>query len=158
MPTEDVTIFAIDLDWCSSGLWIYRQGDKRWGNIDYESVDMPQWLVSRFDFWTDWYNRKDPRNFDMRQDESDEFAAYGFSLAIDLCRHLTETFEETFEVRNGRTRKVSLHQDALESPAPERHLRSLPRPNLAQIVPKSRYLKPPEVLMVAKEDAPTSNT
>ena len=146
MPTEDLTIFAIDLDWCSSGLWRYEQSDNRWCVLGYESVDMPEWLVARFDFWTDWYNRKEPRRFEMSADESEQFAAYGFSLAIDLCRHLTETFVDNFEVRYGRTRKVSLHQDALDSPLPERHLRSLPRPNLAQTLPKSRYLKPPEFL------------
>ena len=158
MPTADFTIFAIDLDWCSSGLWMYRQGDKRWVNLDYESVEMPEWLEARFDFWTDWYNRKDPRRSSMTPDESEQFEAYGFSLAIDLCRHLTENFEESFEVRHGRTRKVSLHQDALDTPVPERHMRSLPRPNLTQIVPKSRYLKPTEVLKADEENSPTPNT
>ena len=146
MPNEDVTIFAIDLDWCSSGLWMYEQGNDHWSMLGYECVDMPEWLVARFDFWTDWYNRKEPRHFEMSQDESEQFDAYGFSLALDLCRHLTETCTETFEVRYGRTRKVPLHQDAIGHHLPERHLRSLPRPNLAQVLPKSRYLKPPDVL------------
>lgn len=141
MVTEDTLILAVELDWCSSGLWKYERKNDRWFNLSYESVEMPDWLVARFDFWTSWMNRKDPVNDTMSKDESILFGAYGLSLALDLRRHVTETYEEPIEVRYGRQRVVHLPADAAGDSESKRKPRPLPRPMLERIIPKSDYLE-----------------
>lgn len=146
MPSEDKLIIAVDLDWCSSGLWKYEVENDRWRNLSYESVEMPEWLVARFDFWTSWMNRTDPMSDRMSKDESILFGAYGLSLALDLRRHLTEIFDEPIELRYGRQRVVPLPADAAGNAAMQRQPRALPRPMLDKIIPQSVYLKKPDEL------------
>jgi len=116
MKTIHRTIICVDLDWGSSGIWIFNKDRNSWANWNYEALALPEWLVFRFRFWTDWYNRKVPEDYRMFDDEEEMFNAYQLALAIDLRRHLDTTKPGEFEVRSGRKRVVELPDDAKDPP------------------------------------------
>ena len=72
----------VDIDWGSSGLWMCTKRGYR--NENYRRHHLPKWLVTRFRYWTAWYNSHSPWN-DEKIDYS-LFQAYGRSLAVDLKR------------------------------------------------------------------------
>lgn len=83
--------FRVDIDWASSGVWETSRPcevDGMGGNIDYEELELPDWLLNRFIFWEHWHSCADshcdlPIDFDW-----ESFSAYGRSLAVDLKYHL----------------------------------------------------------------------
>jgi hypothetical protein len=80
-------ILIVDTDWSSTGIWI-RESDGIKRNMGYERLNLPPWLVARFEYWTWWYNRWEAWTTGADEREPDEilFEAYGYSLAIDLKR------------------------------------------------------------------------
>lgn len=116
MKPDHRTIICVDLDWGSSGIWILNNDRKSWANWRYEALALPDWLVSRFKFWTDWYNRKMPETYRMTDDEDEMFKAYQLSLATDLRRFLDQTKPGQYQVRSGRKRIVELPEDAKDPP------------------------------------------
>lgn len=89
----DKGILVVDIDWSSTGIWI-RESNGRHANLPYDSLDLPPWLVARFEYWTWWYNRSAPWRSDARDRDPDNvlFGAYGFSLAVDLKRVVGDRF------------------------------------------------------------------
>jgi len=76
-------------DWCSTGIWVIDEPMQKTAgaNADYEDYDLPDWLVARFDYWTDWWNSWEP--WQTRDAEEDYLMdAYVLSLAMDLKRVL----------------------------------------------------------------------
>ncbi len=82
------------LDWCSTGIWAidtpFQQAAG--ANVSYESLNLPSWLIDRFNLWTDWYNEWEPWNSNLNEPEEELFEAYGLSLAIDLKRFLESEY------------------------------------------------------------------
>ena len=124
-PSEDKDVLAIDLDWGSTGIWILR--GEHWLNLDYAPLNLPDWLIARFNFWTEWFNRQSPVSFCMQKKEERHFHAYGLSLAIDLRRVLGEEYE----VRFGRSHVIALSSPAMsDHPHLPKQPRRSPRPSL----------------------------
>jgi FAD/FMN-containing dehydrogenase len=69
----------VDIDWGSTGIWIEGANLSR-----YSDLDIPDWLVERFRYWTGWYNSHAPWNGETLDHEL--FDAYAMSLAVDLKR------------------------------------------------------------------------
>jgi hypothetical protein len=116
MKAQNRTLISVDLDWGSSGLWIYETARKGWSNLSYNYLALPDWMVGRFAFWTDWHNRKIPENYQMTSDEVEMFIAYQLSLALDLRRFLDQSHPGKYEVRCGRERVVEVPDDAKDPP------------------------------------------
>lgn len=92
MNDQEKETLYVDVDWSSTGLWSAK------GNMSYERVDMPAWLRARFEFWTEWYNRWEPWNYEdddplSGKPDDELFDAYGLSLAIDLQRVLGASYD-----------------------------------------------------------------
>jgi hypothetical protein len=81
----------VDIDWSSTGLWI-KIRNNGWANTYYENYDLPQWLVDRFNYWTELFNAQKPETINKDLD-LDQFEAYGTSLAIDLKRVLGKEYD-----------------------------------------------------------------
>jgi len=119
-------ILAVDLDWGSSGIWELESTD-HWVGVGYDGLGLPDWLESRFDFWTAWYNRHDPVSYRMDKEEVRLFYCYGMSLALDLRRFLGEDYE----VRYGRRMVIELPPAATDKqPFIPMKPRKSPRPCL----------------------------
>jgi hypothetical protein len=73
----------VDIDWGSTGIWIEGGPLSR-----YSDLDLPDWLVERFRYWTGWYNSHAPWNGETIDHEL--FDAYALSLAVDLKRVVGE--------------------------------------------------------------------
>ena len=116
MNTKNRTLISVDLDWGSTGLWIYESARDGWSNLSYNYLALPDWLVGRFVFWTDWHNRKIPEDYQMPGDEEELFNAYQLSLALDLRRFLDQCQPAKYEVRCGRERAVEVPDDAKGPP------------------------------------------
>lgn len=83
-------------DWGSSALW----GRGRFGGLanftSYDELSLPQWLVDRMNYWSDWFDCRDPEQPDHHMDWED-FHAYGLSIAIDLKRFLGAEWEVEYD-------------------------------------------------------------
>jgi hypothetical protein len=55
------------------------------------ALDLPQWLIDRFDYWTSWHDSCEPWRSRVGVD-SELYLAYAMSLAVDLKRHLGEDY------------------------------------------------------------------
>ena len=80
----------VDVDWSSTGLWV-KIKDDGFANTQYEYYDLPQWLLDRFNYWTELFNSQEPTTIEEDLDW-DSFNAYGLSLAIDLKRVLGDGY------------------------------------------------------------------
>jgi hypothetical protein len=81
----------VDIDWSSTGLWV-KIKNNGWANTYYKNYELPQWLVDRFNYWTELFNAQKPEA--NEEDLNwDQFEAYGASLAIDLKRVLGEEYD-----------------------------------------------------------------
>jgi hypothetical protein len=74
----------VDIDWGSTGIWIDGRNLSQ-----YSCLNLPDWLVERFRYWTGWYNSHEPWNGETIDQEL--FDAYGWSLAVDLKRVVGES-------------------------------------------------------------------
>jgi hypothetical protein len=83
--------FRDGIDWGSSGVWETDEPCVVGGmgyNLDYDEIELPEWLLNRFHFWEHWHEEAEthtdlPIDFDWQS-----FQAYGRSLAVDLKYHL----------------------------------------------------------------------
>lgn len=76
----------VNKDWGSTGVWVpSRSGG--WANTSFASLNLPDWLVERFVFWSAWYESRTPEKIDEEFDW-DSWNAYELSLAIDLKNFL----------------------------------------------------------------------
>ena len=95
---EKKAYLRVDLDWGSTGIWVLDEPFQKYagGNLsDYKSLNLPYWLIERFNLWTDWYNSWEPWNKDgdsQNEPEDELFDAYGLSLAIDLKQFLGDEY------------------------------------------------------------------
>ncbi len=86
---------VVSKDWGSSALW----GRGKFGGLanfaSYDAFSLPQWLIDRMNYWSDWYESRDPD----RPDDVDweNFHAYGLSIAIDLKRFLGSEWEVQYD-------------------------------------------------------------
>jgi hypothetical protein len=56
-------LLRVDWDWSSTGIWVLQEpGQKHAGAnlVDYADLDLPEWLVKRFRYWTDWQEAGEP--------------------------------------------------------------------------------------------------
>jgi hypothetical protein len=79
----------VDKDWCSTGLWV-RGRTSAWANAPYSIFELPNWLLERFEYWSNWFDQCTPEHLNDRPDWK-AFCAYELSLAIDLKRVLGDT-------------------------------------------------------------------
>lgn len=100
MPGHQVIV--VDLDWSSTGLWSNGHG------VPYDHLEIPPWLLARFEFWSWWHSRSEPwanprEGATPNGPDQALFDAYGLSLAIDLQRCLGTDYE----VRYLRSNKLA---------------------------------------------------
>jgi hypothetical protein len=88
-----VALLRVDVDWCSRGIWQIPSIAHPYAGVcvTYESLDLPQWLIDRFDYWTSWHDIQEPWNSREGVDSA-LYSAYAMSLAIDLKRHLGDNY------------------------------------------------------------------
>lgn len=80
----------VEVDWSSTGIWV-KIKNNGWANAQYEDYDLPQWLVDRFNYWTELFNSQEPETIENDLNW-DQFEAYGLSLAVDLKRVLGDDY------------------------------------------------------------------
>jgi hypothetical protein len=90
---EYKVLLRIDVDWGSTGIWQIKEPKQRCagGCVVYEELKLPQWLVDRFEYWTNWHDAHEPWKETPGLD-SELWRAYAFSLAIDLKRVLGDDY------------------------------------------------------------------
>jgi len=86
-------LLRIDWDWSSTGIWVIKEPNQRYtgSNLDYDMLDLPPWLIERFNYWTEWLESSEPWNRHETQDDP-LIAAYKMSLGIDLKRVLGDNY------------------------------------------------------------------
>jgi hypothetical protein len=79
----------VDKDWGSSSLWVPgRLGG--WASCDHHSFHLPQELLDRCEYLSDWYESYSPGS-DAPEPDWHSYSAYKLALAIDLKRHFGPT-------------------------------------------------------------------
>jgi len=91
--TEYKELLRIDWDCSSTGIWVIKEPRQKsaGANLSYEGLDLPDWLVERFNYWTEWLESSESWNGHEEPDE-DLVRAYKLSLAIDLKRVLGDDY------------------------------------------------------------------
>lgn len=90
---EYKALLRIDVDWGSTGIWEIKEPKQRYAGrcVAYEGLNLPKWLVDRFEYWTTWHDAHEPWKETPGLD-SELWRAYAFSLAIDLKRTLGDDY------------------------------------------------------------------
>src|ERR1041385_8367112 len=84
-------IIMVNKDWGSPVLWM-RGRDSGFGPLaSYAFLDLPRWLLDRFEFWSEWHDSWVPET-PCPEPESDAWDSYGMSLASDLKRVVGDRF------------------------------------------------------------------
>lgn len=78
----------VDKDWDSSSLWVPAESGG-WASCDHHSFDLPQELLDRCDYLSDWYETYWPGS-DVPEPDWQSFSAYKLALAIDIKHHYGE--------------------------------------------------------------------
>lgn len=92
--SEYRALLRLDWDWSCNGIWIIQEPrQKHCGShlSSYKSLNLPIWLIERFEYWTDWLESSAHWNGHERPDKP-LIAAYELSLAIDLKRILGDDY------------------------------------------------------------------
>jgi hypothetical protein len=90
----------VDKDFGSSSLWVPgKSGD--WASCDHHSFDLPQELINRCDYLSEWYETYWPGS-DAPEPDWKAYSAYLLGLAIDLKHH----YEESAQVFVWRDKEV----------------------------------------------------
>lgn len=86
-------LLRIDWDWSSTGIWVIKEPKQEYAgsNLDYDALSLPEWLIERFRYWTDWLEASEPWNGHEKQD-AELLAAYQLSLGVDLKRVLGDDY------------------------------------------------------------------
>lgn len=86
-------LLRIDWDWGSTGIWSIDRPKQTssGGNVSYESLSIPSWLVERFNYWTQWLESCESWHNHVEWDQ-ELLDAYAFSLATDLKRFLGDQY------------------------------------------------------------------
>ncbi len=87
---EDKIHITVDKDWGSTGIWV--KGCRTWGNAKYQDFPIPDWLIKRFEYWSDRYDSHISKGCEFEEEEWQLLEAYKLSLAMDLRRVLDDRF------------------------------------------------------------------
>lgn len=99
----------VDKDWCSSPLWV-PSSSGGWASCDYRGFNLPESLVQRLGYYSDWHDSWLPGDRGPEQDW-DALSHYEIALAIDLKRHYGES-AQIFVHFDGKLHEVtgSMHE------------------------------------------------
>ncbi len=75
----------VDKDFESSSLWVPGSGEG-WASCDHHTFGLPEELVARLDYLSDWFETYNPGSHDPEPDWA-AYGAYLLALAVDLKRH-----------------------------------------------------------------------
>ena len=91
--SEYKKLLRIDWDYSSTGIWAIKEPLQKYagGNVEYASLNLPNWLVDRFNYWTQWLESSESWN-GHEEPDGILISAYKLSLAIDLKRVLGDDY------------------------------------------------------------------
>lgn len=95
---EHLMKLLVDKDWGSSSLWV-PSSSGGWASCDHHSFDLPQQILDRCDYMSDWFETFSPES-DLPEPDWESYSAYILALAIDLKRHYQDAAR--LYVRKGR--------------------------------------------------------
>jgi len=76
----------VDKDFGSESIWVPTESGTDWGNGDHHGLGLPQDLVDRLDYMSDWFEKFEPFSLTPEIDFR-AYEAYKLALAIDLKRY-----------------------------------------------------------------------
>jgi hypothetical protein len=87
-------LLRLDWDWSSTGIWIIQEPKQKYAGSNlssYAVLNLPGWLIDRFEYWTDWLESSASWKGHETPDKA-LLGAYELSLAMDLKRFLGDDY------------------------------------------------------------------
>lgn len=87
-------LLRLDWDWSRTGIWVIQEPRQIYAGLNlssYQSLNLPGWLIDRFEYWTDWLGSSESWSGQETPDKI-LLGAYELSLAIDLKRFLGDDY------------------------------------------------------------------